>query len=110
MSNVSEALSMIFIVGAGIADILESWTLALFAMVIALDVFVGRRNKYALAFSFFQCLGLVAGYFWVISATQKQDVAGPYAWAFVVGAWFIAALLFHICLLVSIFVRRNSQQ
>jgi hypothetical protein len=106
----SEALSIIFLVGAGIADNLEGWTLALFAMVIVFDIFVGRRNKYALAFNIIQCLGLVAGYFWVISVAQKQDVAAPYAWTFVVGVWFITALLFHICLLVNIFVRRNAQQ
>ena len=90
--------NLIFIVvgiGASIADTLEAWTFALFGAVIALDVYVGLLDRRVLVFNVVQCVGLITGYFWTLSVFEQQDVAGPYAWAFVVGIWSVTAFLFH---------------
>lgn len=92
----TEITSLVFMFGALIIDSLEGWTLALFALVIALDSYLGLRAKIVLAFNIIQFFGLISGYIWAVSVGQKQDVAGPYAWAFVVGVWIICVVLFHM--------------
>ena len=91
----TEIASFFFMLGAMVVDTLEGWTLALFVLVIIFDTYVGLRNRYVLIFNALQIIGLVLGYLWANSVFQRQDVAGPYAWAIVVGIWFKNVLVFH---------------
>lgn len=91
----TEILSAVFTIGAGLTDRLDVWVLGLMGLVIVVDFIVGIRRKLFLTFSIFQVVGLVAGYIWTYSMALQQDVSGPYAWAFVVGTWCIVAVLFH---------------
>jgi hypothetical protein len=93
---VTEILSTVFIVGSGLTDTLEVWVLALIFLIIAIDLIVGIRHKVFLIFSGLQAIGMVGGYLWASWVALQQDVAGPYAWAFVVGTWFFATAISHI--------------
>jgi len=91
----TEVLSFVFIVGAMLVDVLETWVLALMGLVIVIDLLAGARHKPLFFFSFFQAAGLVGGYLWASQMAQQQDVSGPYAWTFVVGFWCVFAVFGH---------------
>lgn len=106
---VTEFLSTVFSFGAALTDTLEGWVLALMGLVILLDFVVGTRRKPFLAFGIFQVAGLIGGYLWASWIAQQQDVAGPYAWAFVIGLWCIFAAAFHVPIVVTkLFARRQE--
>lgn len=96
----TEILSTVFIIGAALVDSLEAWVLVLMVLVIVIDLIAGIRRKPLMVFSFFQVAGLVAGYLWASQVALKQDVSGPYAWAFVVGFWCVFAVIFHIAMVL----------
>ena len=91
----AEILYFLFRVGASLTDSLEGWVLAMMGIVIALDAAFGIRYRALLAFGAFQVVGLGVGYLWVLHISRQQDVAGPYAWANVVGSWAVATVIVH---------------
>ncbi|KIC25298.1 MULTISPECIES: hypothetical protein [unclassified Leisingera] len=96
-----EIQSTIFIIGATLTDTLEAGVLVLIAAVIVFDLIVGLRHKTFLALGIFQAGGIAAGYYWALWIASQQDVAGPYAWATVVGTWFAFTFLAHFLFAVK---------
>ncbi|WP_428928486.1 hypothetical protein [Marinibacterium sp. SX1] len=74
---------------------LGPWVLALFGAVILADLRLGRDDRAARVFGQLQVLGLVIGWFFTTFTFRHMDVAGPWAWALVVGLWAVAVVLFH---------------
>lgn len=95
-------LSIVLNVGATLTGTLEAWVLALMAIVLLIDLIFGIKRRQFLIAGLLLFIGLVGGYFWTSSMAQHQDVAGPYAWAFVVGFWFIFAAIFHILIVLAL--------
>ena len=94
--------------GVLIVDVLETWHLALFASVILCDFLLGWKNKILMLFGVIQIIGLVSGYYWALSIFAQQDVAGPWAWARVVGIWFVTTVLVHLWIIAQ-FLRRKRR-
>lgn len=91
----TDLLSVVFLLGASLTDTPEVWILVLIGFVILFDFWVGLRKPYFLTFGLLQLAVVVSGYIWATGVAAKQDVSGPYAWAFVIGAWLIVTFLFH---------------
>ncbi|SLN26759.1 hypothetical protein TRL7639_00976 [Falsiruegeria litorea R37] len=88
-------LETIVALGVMLSSALEQWVLGLFFAVIAVDAVLGTHRRSFLVFAGFQVVFLIAGYYWTLSTFEQQDVAGPWAWAQVVGIWAIAVIVAH---------------
>lgn len=89
------------LIGGHVNGVFRGWIFALFAVVIVADVLLGQRDRIFMTFAKLYCVGLFAGYVWTVSVARKMDVAGPWAWAIVVGAWTLCVLAFHGWALVA---------
>ena len=88
-------VELVVAIGLMLSSVLEQWVLGLFFAVITVDAVLGMRRRSFLVFAGFQVVFLIAGYFWTLSVFEQQDVAGPWAWAQVVGIWAIAVIVAH---------------
>lgn len=89
-------LKAVTMVGAHLQESIEGWVLLLFAGVIALDMYFGRKDKLLFIAGVVQVLGLAYGYVWVLGVFADHDVSGPWAWGLVVGSWLILVVIFHL--------------
>jgi len=102
----TDLLSIVFIIGASLLDLAEAWSLAIIAVVVVIDLAVGRRVRAFMWFGVLQIAGLGLGYAWVVRVGLQQDVSGPYAAAFLIGAWCILAVAFHTVFVIRQIMRR----
>jgi len=72
-----------------------NWQAAIFAAIVIIDLIIGLKRKYFVVIAIVQIIIVAAGIVWTFYEFNKQDVAGPYAWALAVGFWFVITILLH---------------
>lgn len=102
-----DILMLPILLGAPAIDTLEAFVFLLIAAVIFADLYIGLKNPTVCIFAIIQLVGLVSGMAWAVSVGIKQDVAGPYAWALVIGVWILATALFHLWYLLRLVLKRR---
>lgn len=103
-------LLFIMTVGDLIIGILGFGFYALILFVVSIDLILGFRKRLFLIYGIFQVCGLIAGILWAYRMGANYDIAGPYAWSLVIGAWGIIAFLFHAACAVSGMFRDGKRQ
>ncbi len=89
-------MDTIVALGLVVHGYLEGWILAVFAVVIALDLYLSKNSKLMFYLLIFQIFGLCAGYLWTMWVFYQQDVAGPWVWAMIVGGWTVYVTVVHL--------------
>ena len=100
-TKVQTFLMFLALIGGGLSSLLGPWILGLIAGVFLFDLWLGLRDRRLLVFAGLQAVGLIAGYAWMVSVGREMDVAGPWAWAMVVGGWALSCLGFHAWFLMA---------
>ncbi|WP_319531659.1 hypothetical protein [uncultured Cohaesibacter sp.] len=92
---------LFLLIGGTFVKIFGVWTYILLGSGIALLFYLGLKNVYILTFGIFECIGLIAGFLWVDSVYQKDDIGGFWAWHVLIGVWSTTTLIVVIMWLFS---------
>lgn len=93
MNDISAVLML---PGVMALDVLGVFIFALIGAVVVIDVWIGRKRRPVFVFAIVQVVALAIGMAWAVWVGINHDIAGPYAWALVIGLWLIATVLFHL--------------